>query len=155
MQKISAGVFKNFPRFFFIPFLLAFLFLTLTACQFEDSSLREDTTTFSKIPEQYLSKIHASDIKQIERISITGGKDSPTSQNLSKEDISAFTVWMHQLRFLEEISRKEALSSGAVTYYHIFFLDGSKLTISPGEIMQMNDTYYRMNAEVSTIKPPC
>ena len=154
MQKISAGVFKNFPRFFFIPFLLAFLFLTLTACQFEDSSLREDTTTFSKIPEQYLSKIHASDIKQIERISITGGKDSPTSQNLSKEEISAFTDWMHQLRFHEEISRKEALSSGAVTYYHIF-LDGSKLTISPGEIMQMNDTYYRMNAEVSTIKPPC
>lgn len=153
MQKISAGVFKNFPRFFFIPFLLAFLFLTLTACQFEDSSLREDTTTFSKIPEQYLSKIH--DIKQIERISITGGKDSPTSQNLSKEEISAFTDWMHQLRFHEEISRKEALSSGAVTYYHIFFLDGSKLTISPGEIMQMNDTYYRMNAEVSTIKPPC
>lgn len=117
--------------------------------------LREDTTTFSKIPEQYLSKIHASDIKQIERISITGGKDSPTSQNLSKEEISAFTDWMHQLRFHEEISRKEALSSGAVTYYHIFFLDGSKLTISPGEIMQMNDTYYRMNTEVSTIKPPC
>ena len=155
MQKISAGVFKNFPRFFFIPFLLAFLFLTLTACQFEDSSLREDTTTFSKIPKQYLSKIHASNIKQIERISITGGKDSPTSQNLSKEEISAFTDWMHQLRFHGEISRKEALSSGAVTYYHIFFLDGSKLTISPGEIMQMNDTYYRMNAEVSTIKPPC
>ena len=155
MQKISAGVFKNFLRFFFIPFLLEFLFLTLTACQFEASSLREDTTTFSKIPEQYLSKIHASDIKQIERISITGGKDSPTSQNLSKEEISAFTDWMHQLRFHEEISRKEALSSGAVTYYHIFFLDGSKLTISPGEIMQMNDTYYRMNAEVSTIKPPC
>ena len=155
MQKISAGVFKNFPRFFFIPFLLAFLFLTLTACQFEDSSLREDTTTFSKIPEQYLSKIHASDIKQIERISITGGKDSPTSQNLSKEEISAFTDWMHQLRFHGKISRKEALSSGAVTYYHIFFLGGSKLTISPGEIMQMNDTYYRMNAEVSTIKPPC
>lgn len=101
MQKISAGVFKNFPRFFFIPFLLAFLFLTLTACQFEDSSLREDTTTFSKIPEQYLSKIQISDIKQIERISITGGKDSPTSQNLSKEEISAFTDWMHQLRFHE------------------------------------------------------
>ena len=155
MQKISAGVFKNFPRFFFLPFLLAFLFLTLTACQFEDSSLREDTTTFSKIPKQYLSKIHASNIKQIERISITGGKDSPTSQNLSKEEISAFTDWMHQLRFHGKISRKEALSSGAVTYYHIFFLDGSKLTISPGEIMQMNDTYYRMNAEVSTIKPPC
>ena len=155
MQKISAGVFKNFPRFFFIPFLLAFLFLTLTACQFEDASLREDTTTFSKIPEQYLSKIQISDIKQIERISITGGKDSPTSQNLSKEEISAFTDWMHQLRFHGKISRKEALSSGAVTYYHIFFLGGSKLTISPGEIMQMNDTYYRMNAEVSTIKPPC
>lgn len=155
MQKISAGVFKNFPRFFFLPFLLEFLFLTLTACQFENSSLQEDTTTFSKIPEQYLSKIQISDIKQIERISITGGKDSPTSQNLSKEEISAFTDWMHQLRFHEEISRKEALSSGAVTYYHIFFLDGSKLTISPGEIMQMNDTYYRMNTEVSTIKPPC
>ena len=155
MQKISAGVFKNFPRFFFLPFLLAFLFLTLTACQFEDSSLREDTTTFSKIPKQYLSKIHASNIKQIERSSITGGKDSPTSQNLSTEAISAFTDWMHQLRFHEEISRKEALSSGAVTYYHIFFLDGSKLTISPGEIMQINDTYYRLNTEVSTIKPPC
>ena len=155
MQKISAGVFKNFPRFFFIPFLLAFLFLTLTACQFEDSSLREDTTTFFFFFEQYLSKIHISDIKQIERISITGGKDSPTSQNLSKEEISAFTDWMHQLRFHEEISRKEALSSGAVTYYHIFFLDGSKLTISPGEIMQINDTYYRLNTEVSTIKPPC
>ena len=108
--KNIAGVFKNFPRFFFLPFLLAFLFLTLTACQFEDSSLREDTTTFSKIPEQYLSKIQISDIKQIERISITGGKDSPTSQNLSKEEISAFTDWMHQLRFHEEISRKEALS---------------------------------------------
>lgn len=155
MQKISAGVFKNFPRFFFLPFLLAFLFLTLTACQFEDSSLREDTTTFSKIPKQYLSKIHASNIKQIERISITGGKDSPTSQNLSKEEISAFTDWMHQLRFHEEISRKEALSSGAVTYYHISFLDGSKLTISPGEIMEIDDTYYRLNTEVSTIKPPC
>ncbi|EGC73647.1 hypothetical protein HMPREF0490_02668 [Lachnospiraceae bacterium 6_1_37FAA] len=62
---------------------------------------------------------------------------------------------MHQLRFHEEISRKEALSSGAVTYYHISFLDGSKLTISPGEIMQINDTYYRLNTEVSTIKPPC
>ena len=152
MQKISAGVFN---RFFFLPFLLAFLFLTLTACQFEDSSLREDTTTFSKIPEQYLSKIQISDIKQIERISITGGKDSPTSQNLSKEEISAFTDWMHQLRFHDEISRKEALSSGAVTYYHISFLDGSKLTISPGEIMEIDDTYYRLNTEVSTIKPPC
>ena len=110
---------------------------------------------YKKRNRQYLSKIQISDIKQIERISITGGKDSPTSQNLSKEEISAFTDWMHQLRFHEEISRKEALSSGAVTYYHIFFLDGSKLTISPGEIMQMNDTYYRMNTEVSTIKPPC
>ena len=155
MQKISAGVFKNFSRFFFPPFLLAFLFLTLTTCQFENSSLQEDTTTFSKIPEQYLSKIQTSNIKQIERISITGGKDSPTSQSLSKEEISAFTDWMHQLRFHEEIPRKEALSSGAVTYYHIFFLDESNLTISPGEIMQMNDTYYRINAEVSTIKPPC
>lgn len=95
MQKISAGVFKNFSRFFFIPFLLAFLFLTLTTCQFENSSLQEDTTTFSKIPEQYLSKIQTSNIKQIERISITGGKDSPTSQSLSKEEISAFTDWMH------------------------------------------------------------
>ena len=123
MQKISAGVFKNFPRFFFIPFLLAFLFLTLTACQFEDSSLREDTTTFSKIPEQYLSKIQISDIKQIERISITGGKDSPTSQNLSKEEISAFTDWMHQLRFHGEISRKEALRCGHLLPY---FLLGRK-----------------------------
>ena len=155
MQKISAGVFKNFSPLLFHSIPSGILFLTLTACQFEDSSLREDTTTFSKIPEQYLSKIHASDIKQIERISITGGKDSPTSQNLSKEEFSAFTDWMHQLRFHEEISRKEALSSGAVTYYHIFFLDGSKLTISPGEIMQINDTYYRLNTEVSTIKPPC
>lgn len=85
MQKISAGVFKNFPRFFFLPFLLAFLFLTLTACQFEDSSLREDTTTFSKIPKQYLSKIHASNIKQIERISITGGRILPPHRTFPKK----------------------------------------------------------------------
>lgn len=152
MQKISAGVFKNFSRFFFI---LALLFLTLTACQSVDSTHQEGKNTLSEVPEQYLSKIQTSDIKQIERISITGGKDSSTSQNLSKEEISSFTDWMHQLRFHEEISRKEALSSGAVTYYHIFFLDESKLTISPGEIMQINDTYYRLNTEVSTIKPPC
>ena len=112
MQKISAGIFKNFSHFFF---LLAFLFLTLTACQFEDSS----------------------------------------SHNLSEKEISAFTDWMHQLRFHETIPREEALSSGAVTYYHISLLDGSKLTISPGKIMQINDTYYRLNTEVSTIKPPC
>ena len=48
MQKISAGVFKNFPRFFFIPFLLAFLFLTLTACQFEDSSCEKIRLLFQK-----------------------------------------------------------------------------------------------------------
>ena len=152
MQKISAGVFKNFSRFFF---LLTFLFLTLTACQSEDSSSRKDAATFSKTPEQSLSVIQASDIKQIERISITGGKDSSTSHNLSEKEISAFTDWMHQLRFHEKIPREEALSSGAVTYYHISLLDGSKLTISPGKIMQINDTYYRLNTEVSTIKPPC
>ncbi len=48
MQKISAGVFKNFSRFFFI---LALLFLTLTACQSADFTHQEGKNTLSETPE--------------------------------------------------------------------------------------------------------
>ena len=93
-------------------------------------------------PDIDLADIDISEIDKIEHTGTTGGKDGGFSYTFSEKEASGFLDLLDQVELGSAVDEKEALTSGAVSYYTLFFTDGEMLTISPGRYFQVGDTYY-------------
>mgnify|MGYP005778307657 FL=1 len=93
-------------------------------------------------PDIDLADIDISEIDKIEHMGTTGGKDGGFSYTFSEKEASGFLDLLDQVELGSAVDEKEALTSGAVSYYTLYFTDGEMLTISPGRYFQVGDTYY-------------
>lgn len=93
-------------------------------------------------PDIDLADIDISEIDNIEHTGTTGGKDGGFSYTFSEKEASGFLDLLDQVELGSAVDEKEALTSGAVSYYTLYFTDGEMLTISPGRYFQVGDTYY-------------
>ena len=93
-------------------------------------------------PDIDLADIDISEIDKIEHTGTTGGKDGGFSYTFSEKEASGFLDLLDQVQLGSAVDEKEALTSGAVSYYTLYFTDGEMLTISPGRYFQVGDTYY-------------
>ena len=93
-------------------------------------------------PDIDLADIDISEIDKIEHTGTTGGKDGGFSYTFSEKEASGFLDLLDQVELGSAVGEKEALTSGAVSYYTLYFTDGEMLTISPGRYFQVGDTYY-------------
>ena len=93
-------------------------------------------------PDIDLADIDISEIDKIEHTGTTGGKDGGFSYTFSEDEASGFIELLAQVELGSAVDEKEALTSGAVSYYTLYFTDGEMLTISPGRYFQVGDTYY-------------
>ena len=89
-----------------------------------------------------LESIDASEIKQIEH---TGGKDGDYSYSFSDKEVVEFIDLLNQVKLGDIVDENKALSSGAVSYYTIYFATDETLTISPGKYFEVEDTYYEFD----------
>ena len=92
-----------------------------------------------------LESIDASEIKQIELTGTTGGKDSDYSYYFSDKEVVEFIDLLNQVKLGDIVDENKALSSGAVSYYTIYFASDETLTISPGKYFEVEDTYYEFD----------
>ena len=97
-----------------------------------------------------LESIDASEIKQIEHTGTTGGKDGNFSSiidsySFSDKEVVEFIDLLNQVKLGDIVDENKALSSGAVSYYTIYFATDETLTISPGKYFEVEDTYYEFD----------
>lgn len=92
-----------------------------------------------------LESIDASEIKQIELTGATGGKDGNYSYFFSDKEVVEFIDLLNQVKLGDIVDENKALSSGAVSYYTIYFATDETLTISPGKYFEVEDTYYEFD----------
>lgn len=92
-----------------------------------------------------LESIDASEIKQIELTGTTGGKDGNYSYFFSDKEVVEFIDLLNQVKLGDIVDENKALSSGAVSYYTIYFATDETLTISPGKYFEVEDTYYEFD----------
>ena len=86
-----------------------------------------------------------SEIKKIEHIGTTGGIDGDYSYPFSDNQIVEFIDLLNQVKLGDIVDENKALSSGAVSYYTIYFATDETLTISPGKYFEVEDTYYEFD----------
>ena len=92
-----------------------------------------------------LESIEASEIKQIEHTGTTGGKDGNYSYSFSDDEVIEFINLLNQVKLGDEVDESKAVSSGAVSYYTIYFVIDETLTIIPGEYFKIGDTFYEFD----------
>ena len=92
-----------------------------------------------------LESIDASEIKKIEHTGTTGGKDGDYSYSFSDKEVVEFIDLLNQVKLGDIVDENKALSSGAVSYYTIYFATDETLTISPGKYFEVEDTYYEFD----------
>ncbi len=92
-----------------------------------------------------LESIDASEIKQIELTGTIGGKDGNYSYFFSDKEVVEFIDLLNQVKLGDIVDENKALSSGAVSYYTIYFATDETLTISPGKYFEVEDTYYEFD----------
>ena len=66
--------------------------------------------------------IDVSEIDKIELSGTTGGKDGNYSYTLSDQEKKEFVHLLNQVELGDEVDKNQALSSGEVTYYKLYFL---------------------------------
>lgn len=92
-----------------------------------------------------LESIDISEIEKIELFGTTGGKDGHFSCDLSEDERQDFVELLNRVELGNEVNENDAMADGGVTYYHIYFSNGDKITISPGPVFKVQDTYYKFN----------
>lgn len=114
--------------------LLIHIFLTSTLLGCEKQDVNID-----------LECIDASEIKKIEHIGTTGGKDGNYSYSFSDNEVIEFIDLLNQVKLGNEVDENKALSNGAISYYTIYFATDEALTISPGRYFKVENIYYEFN----------
>lgn len=114
--------------------ILSFILITLTllsGCQ--------KNTTHSAIE---FGTIDVSEIDKIELSGTTGGKDGNYSYTLSDQEKKEFVHLLNQVELGDEVDKNQALSSGAVTYYKLYFQGKDVVTLCPGNYFGVDEKYY-------------
>ena len=93
-------------------------------------------------PINALASIETSDIDKVEHTGTTGGQNGKYSYSFSESESNGFIELLNQVKLGDAVDEKDALSSGAVAYYKLYYTDGETLTISPGRYFKIGDTYY-------------
>ena len=104
--------------------ILSFILITVTllsGCQ--------KNSTHSAIE---FGTIDVSEIDKIELSGTTGGKDGNFSYTLSDQEKKEFVHLLNQVELGDEVDKNQALSSGAVTYYKLYFQGKDVVTLCPG-----------------------
>ena len=86
--------------------------------------------------------IDVSEIDKIELSGTTGGKDGNYSYTLSNQEKKEFVHLLNQVELGDEVDKNQALSSGAVTYYKLYFQGKDVVTLCPGHYFGVDEKYY-------------
>lgn len=86
--------------------------------------------------------IDVSEIDKIELSGTTGGKDGNYSYTLSDQEKKEFVHLLNQVELGDEVDKNQALSSGAVTYYKLYFQGKDVVTLCPGNYFGVDEKYY-------------
>lgn len=86
--------------------------------------------------------INVSEIDKIELSGTTGGKDGNYSYTLSDQEKKEFVHLLNQVELGDEVDKNQALSSGAVTYYKLYFQGKDVVTLCPGHYFGVDEKYY-------------
>ncbi len=114
--------------------ILSFILITLTllsGCQKNTSNSAIEFGT-----------IDVSEIDKIELSGTTGGKDGNYSYTLSDLEKKEFVHLLNQVELGDEVDKNQALSSGAVTYYKLYFQGKDIVTLCPGHYFGVDEKYY-------------
>ena len=114
--------------------ILSFILITVTllsGCQ--------KNSTHSAIE---FGTIDVSEIDKIELSGTTGGKDGNFSYTLSDQEKKEFVHLLNQVELGDEVDKNQALLSGAVTYYKLYFQGKDVVTLCPGHYFGVNEKYY-------------
>ena len=114
--------------------ILSFILITVTllsGCQ--------KNSTHSAIE---FGTIDVSEIDKIELSGTTGGKDGNFSYTLSDQEKKEFVHLLNQVELGNEVDKNQALSSGAVTYYKLYFQGKDIVTLCPGHYFGVDEKYY-------------
>ena len=83
-----------------------------------------------------------SEIDKIELSGTTGGKDGNFSYTLSDQEKKEFVHLLNQVELGDEVDKNQALLSGAVTYYKLYFQGKDVVTLCPGHYFGVDEKYY-------------
>ena len=86
--------------------------------------------------------IDVSEIDKIELSGTTGGKDGNYSYTLSDQEKKEFVHLLNQVELGDEVDKNQALSSGAITYYKLYFQGKDIVTLCPGHYFGVDEKYY-------------
>lgn len=114
--------------------ILSFILITVTllsGCQKNTSNSAIEFGT-----------IDVSEIDKIELSGTTGGKDGNFSYTLSDQEKKEFVHLLNQVELGDEVDKNQALSSGAVTYYKLYFQGKDVVTLCPGHYFGVDEKYY-------------
>ena len=114
--------------------ILSFILITVTllsGCQ--------KNSTHSAIE---FGTIDVSEIDKIELSCTTGGKDGNFSYTLSDQEKKEFVHLLNQVELGDEVDKNQALLSGAVTYYKLYFQGKDVVTLCPGHYFGVDEKYY-------------
>ena len=114
--------------------ILSFILITVTllsGCQKNTSNSAIEFGT-----------IDVSEIDKIELSGTTGGKDGNFSYTLSDQEKKEFVHLLNQVELGDEVDKNQALSSGAVTYYKLYFQGKDIVTLCPGHYFGVDEKYY-------------
>lgn len=114
--------------------ILSFILITVTLL----SGCQKNTTN-SAIE---FGTIDVSEIDKIELSGTTGGKDGNFSYTLSDQEKKEFVHLLNQVELGDEVDKNQALSSGAVTYYKLYFQGKDVVTLCPGHYFGVDEKYY-------------
>ena len=114
--------------------ILSFILITLTLL-----SGCHKNTTHSAIE---FGTIDVSEIDKIELSGTTGGKDGNFSYTLSDQEKKEFVHLLNQVELGDEVDKNQALLSGAVTYYKLYFQGKDVVTLCPGHYFGVDEKYY-------------
>ena len=114
--------------------ILSFILITVTllsGCQKNTSNSAIEFGT-----------IDVSEIDKIELSGTTGGKDGNFSYTLSDQEKKEFVHLLNQVELGDEVDKNQALLSGAVTYYKLYFQGKDVVTLCPGHYFGVDEKYY-------------
>lgn len=89
-----------------------------------------------------LGNMKASEVDKIELSGSAGGENGEYSHTLSESEKSDFVDLLNQVELGDEVDKEQALSSGAVSYYKLYFQKQDPVTISPGLYFYIDGKYY-------------
>ncbi|MEF2879659.1 MAG: hypothetical protein U0N90_14690 [Blautia sp.] len=85
------------------------------------------------------------DLSEIEKIKLsgtTGTENGESTYFLSEEESKEFIDLLKRVELGHEVDESQALGSGAVSYYTLYFYDDDFLVISPGSYFNVDGAYY-------------